>query len=103
MALATDLCERLSRECIRADVDDRNETVGKKVRKAEREWVPYLLVVGEREASSETLAVRRRESGDTVPMPLDGLVAEVRQRVTGMPFRPQPLPTLLSRRPIFFG
>ena len=103
LPFATGVCERLSREDIRADVDDRNETVGKKVRNGEREWVPYLLVVGDREASSATLAVRRRESGDTVEMPLAGLVEEVRHRTAGMPFRPLPLPTLLSRRPIFFG
>ena len=48
LPFAVELCERLASGRVRADVDDRDATVGKKIRDGETEWVPYLLVVGDR-------------------------------------------------------
>ncbi|HLA41697.1 MAG TPA: threonine--tRNA ligase, partial [Candidatus Glassbacteria bacterium] len=45
----------------RADLDDRDLTVGRKIREAEREWVPYVAVVGEKEVAEDTLSVRTRD------------------------------------------
>ncbi|MDO8560711.1 MAG: threonine--tRNA ligase [bacterium] len=53
---------------MRVSMDERNETIGKKIREAELQKIPYILVVGEREASSETVSVRERGKGDTGAM-----------------------------------
>ena len=101
--LAEELCARISASGIRADVDDRTDTVGKKIRNGEQDWVPYLVVVGEKEQSSGELSVRFREDKSQRGMSVEELVELVRSKKQGMPFRPLPLPRLISRRPIFHG
>ena len=63
-----DYCQKLASELrdkmIRVEVDDANETIGNKIRKAEHEKVPYVLVVGDKEMKSGDLAIRRRGSKD---------------------------------------
>lgn len=103
LPFAEGVCQELSRSSIRADVDDRNETVGKKIRHGEQEWIPYLLVVGEKEKSSARLNVRVRGGEDMSDVFPHELVDAVRSRTEGMPFRPLSLPRLVSRRPTFFG
>jgi threonyl-tRNA synthetase len=100
---AVDLCERLASQSIRADVDDRDGTVGRKIRDGEKEWIPYLAVFGDREVGSGRLAVRIREDGRQEEMSADDLVQAIRRRTGNMPHRSLPLPALLSRRPIFGG
>lgn len=100
---AADLCETLSSQAVRADIDDRDETVGRKIRHGEQAWIPYLLVVGDREQTSGRLAVRSRRDGEQQTMGLEDLISLIRQQTEGMPFRPLPLPELVSRRPIFGG
>jgi threonyl-tRNA synthetase len=97
------LCDRINAQGIRCDVDDRNETVSKKIRNGEKEWIPYLLVVGKKEAESGQLTVRSREEGSQAQMAVDQFVAMVRDRIKGMPYRPLPLPRRTTMRPIFFG
>jgi threonyl-tRNA synthetase len=64
--------ERQLREAgVRAEVDDRTESVGRKIREAELRKVPYMLVVGDREAESGTVAVREHRKGDTGTVTVD--------------------------------
>ena len=100
---ANDLCNTISRHNIRVDVDDRDDTVGKKIRNGEKEWVPYLLVVGEKEATSGKLSVRAREDRSQNEMTVEEFIHLVNSKTEGMPSRPLPLPRMVSRRPIFFG
>ncbi|MBS7651520.1 threonine--tRNA ligase [Candidatus Bathyarchaeota archaeon] len=93
----------LNRRRIRADVDDREETVPKKVRDAEREWIPYIIVMGEREMATSLLPVRVRREGGIRDMTLESLVNEIRREVRGMPWRPLPLPLRVKERPRFVG
>lgn len=67
---------------IRADIDDRDETLGSRIRDAQQQHVPYLAVIGEREAESETVAVRLRTGERTTQPKADfaDLVAEVSNR-----------------------
>jgi threonyl-tRNA synthetase len=83
-------------------VDDRPHKLGKKVRDAETEWIPYVIVVGEKELSGDDLTVRPR-SGDQFEMPLDLFVERLGAETTGKPQRPANTPMRLSRRPIFVG
>lgn len=86
----------------RVDVDDRDLKIGDKVRKAEKEWVPYTLVVGAKELNGGDLTVRYR-SGEQVEMS----VADLRDRLSidtaGKPARAANTPRQLSKRPIFVG
>jgi threonyl-tRNA synthetase len=61
---AREVAAQLTAESIRAEVDDRTESVGKKIREGELKKVPYMLVVGDQEASDGTVAVRKHREGD---------------------------------------
>ncbi len=62
---------------VRAEVDERTESIGRKIREAELQKIPYMLVVGEREAADGTVAVRERHHGDIGSMPVPQLVARI--------------------------
>ncbi len=86
----------------RADVDDRDETVGRRIRDAEKEWVPIIIVVGDRELDSGEYPVRAR-TGEERELDREGLQAHVRELQGGLPTEPLPLPVRVSARPIFRG
>ena len=71
LGYAESVLKALQEKNIRAELDASNETLGKKIRAAEMQKVPYLLVVGEREASTGTVAVRERSKGAVGAMTLD--------------------------------
>ena len=58
------MLQKLKKADIRAEIDDRNEKIGKKIRDTELMKVPYMLVVGEKEMLEEKIAVRRQGKGD---------------------------------------
>jgi len=64
---------------IRVEVDERNEKMQAKIRDAQRAQIPYMLVVGEREAAQQAVAVRHRREGDLGPMPVAAFVERVQQ------------------------
>jgi threonyl-tRNA synthetase len=86
----------------RIDYDDRDISMGRKIREAEREWIPYILVLGAKEVAEQCLSVRTR-AGAQKKMALPELLAEIEPQMDGKPFFGLPLPQLLSRRPIFVG
>jgi threonyl-tRNA synthetase len=87
---------------IRVDLDDRPITLGKKVREAEREWVNYVLVIGEKELDSDVLPVRDRKAGKKIRnLKLQELITEIKEKTEDKPFKPLTLPKLLSKRPQF--
>jgi threonyl-tRNA synthetase len=97
------LSEDIERHCVRVDIDDRSMTLQKRIREAEMEWVPYIVVVGKREIDSGLLAVRDRKTGELRKLKLDELLGEMEKAVSGKPFKPLPLPKLVSKRPQFYG
>jgi len=103
LSFAMGICERISCQNIRVDIDDRDDTVSKKIRNGEKEWIPYLLVVGEKEKSSGRLNVRSREDRSQKEMAVDDFIELVCKKTKGMPFRLLPLPRLVSKRPLFYG
>jgi threonyl-tRNA synthetase len=86
----------------RIDYDDRDISMGRKIREAEKEWIPYILVLGAKEVAEKCLNVRTR-AGTQKKMALPELLAEIKPQMNGKPFFGLPLPQLLSRRPIFIG
>lgn len=98
-----DACKRvLEKVPYRIDYDDRDITMGRKIRDAEREWIPYILVLGAKEVAEQCLNVRTRD-GAQRKMALPELLAEIEQQIKGKPFLDLPLPQSLSKRPIFVG
>jgi len=90
----------------RVDVDDREETVGKKIRDAAKEWVPYIAVVGDEEVKNGGVTVTvRSESQPNEPVNVKMTVLELNERVSkdnaGYPFKRNPLSMNLSARPRF--
>jgi len=67
---------------IRAELDDRNEKVNLKIRESELKKIPYMLVVGEKEIQSNTVAVRVHTKGDAGSMPLGNLVRKLQEEIT---------------------
>ncbi|HJN58408.1 MAG TPA: His/Gly/Thr/Pro-type tRNA ligase C-terminal domain-containing protein, partial [Nitrososphaerales archaeon] len=95
------LANKLKESHIRTDIDDRDETISKRIRFAEREWISYIAVIGEKETTSDNLQIRDRESGKIRNMTLQELSKEVKSKTEGKPFQYLPLPLNLSRRPQF--
>ncbi|MBE0526749.1 MAG: threonine--tRNA ligase, partial [Candidatus Thorarchaeota archaeon] len=86
---------------IRYEIDDRQQTLGKRTRSAEKLWVPYILVVGDKEKDSGELSIRRRELKDQVTMKVEDLVREIAEKTAFAPKQRLMLPSLVSRQPIF--
>ncbi len=92
------IAEYLKDNNIRVDVDERHETVGKKIRNAGTEWVPYVIVIGDKELDSDKFTVSVRETNEKVLMDKEELIKRIHDEVRGMPFRQLPLPVMLSKR-----
>jgi threonyl-tRNA synthetase len=86
----------------RVDIDDSDDSVGKKIRKAEKEWINLIVVMGEKEKSSGQLPVRMR-SGEMKVMTKEQLMEEITRLSEGYPTMRLPLPRSLSKRPVFRG
>jgi threonyl-tRNA synthetase len=98
-----ELAKKMEDSCIRVDIDDTSATLQKKIREAEQEWVPYAVVIGEKELESGMLAVRDRESRGQQKLTAEELLAKVHTKIDGKPFKALPLPRNLSKRPQFHG
>ena len=95
-----DLAQKLSSQNIRADIDDRNESIGKRIREAEKEWIRYILVIGEREAGSKNLSIRDRNTSDVRELSFDEFISEINSQTNGKPCSSLNVPLLLSKRPV---
>ncbi|NLA15687.1 MAG: threonine--tRNA ligase [Bacteroidales bacterium] len=78
---AKKVCDFLNNSDIRASIDQRNETVGKRIRENELKRIPYLLVVGEKEETAGTVSVRRQGEGDQGVMMLEEFVTLLRKEI----------------------
>ncbi len=80
-AYAEELYKKMKEAGIRAELDSRNEKIGYKIREAQMEKVPYMLVIGEKEAADGSVSVRRRDKGDTGAVPADEFIAQVKREI----------------------
>ena len=104
LAKVEEIAAELETNRIRVDIDDRALTLQKRIREAETEWVPYVIVLGQKEIDSGELAIRlREENGKVQTLKLNDLTTMVKSKQSGMPFKPLPLPRSLSKRPQFHG
>ena len=93
------LASKISANNVRVDIDDRNESIGKRIREAEKEWIRYILVIGEKEANSENLSIRDRQTGNVRELSFDDFLNEINEQTKDKPFTGLNLPKHLSRRP----
>ncbi len=84
----------------RVDIDDRDLSVSRKIRDAEKEWIPYIVVIGQKEKERDILTVRIR-GGEVREMKREDLLEILKEKTDGKPKRRLPLPPLLSQRAKF--
>ncbi|MFP3216668.1 MAG: threonine--tRNA ligase [Vulcanisaeta sp.] len=100
LRFADEVASRLEERIIRVDIDDRfEETLAKRIRDAETYWVPYIVVIGDREVKTGRLSVRVRGAGKIVEMGVDELINRIEEEIKGYPRRPLTMPKYLSKRP----
>src|SRR5579862_5196005 len=80
-AYAAEVMQKLLSAGIRVELDERNEKVQAKIRDAQLQKIPYMLVIGGKEAEAGTVAVRHRTKGDQGPRPLDQFLADLKKEV----------------------
>jgi threonyl-tRNA synthetase len=98
-------CETVLKELedadVRVDIDDESQTLQKKIRNAEKEWIPYIAVVGDKEVEKGTLSIRVRKTGKQAEMTALELIGIVKEETSGKPHRRLALPDHISKRPRF--
>ncbi len=78
---ATSVTDRLAAEGLRAELDDRDWTLGARVRSAQQQKIPYLAVVGQREQRAQTVSIRLRSGEQLAPLAVKEFAATVRRVV----------------------
>ena len=96
---ASRVADDLEKVNIRVDVDDRDESVPKKVRSAEIAWISYVVVVGEKEIENNVVSVRTRFDKSQKTIQVEELRNEVLKQMKGYPVHASTLPRMLSARP----
>jgi threonyl-tRNA synthetase len=99
LEFTSDLASKLTEQNIRVDIDDRNDTINKRIREAEKEWISYVLVIGEKEVNSPSLSVRDRATGDVRQLSIEDFVKEIKDVTIGKPISKLNSAILLSQRP----
>lgn len=96
-------CKKLKFDGIRFDIDDREDKVGRKMVRARQEWIPYVILVGEKEISEGKFVVNIREKNKQVEMSKKEIEEMIKNKIKDMPYRNLAMNKLLSKRPIFYG
>ncbi len=97
---ANKVADALEEKMFRVDIDDRFElTLAKRVREAEKSWIPYIAVIGPKEVSSGVLSVRVRKTGEEKKMSVEELIKVLEEETRGFPKTTFTLPRYLSTRP----
>ena len=100
-------CQELSKilieNNIRVEIDDREERVGKRIRNSEQQWIPFVLVIGEKEVKNKEYALRERGKEEEALMNIDDIVKLLKNLQNSLPYKKCNLSRNLSKQPIFFG
>ncbi|HJJ41930.1 MAG TPA: threonine--tRNA ligase [Methanocorpusculum sp.] len=105
--VAVDLMKKLNAAGIRCDVDDRDESMGKKIRESAVEWIPYTIVIGDGELASGKYSVSIREKAQPnkpfkQDMTFDEFVSYVKAETSGKPYRPLYTTSIMSKRARYY-
>ena len=80
-AYANKIAEKLMNEGIRVEVADREEKIGYKIREAQLQKIPYMLIVGDKEVETNAVGVRARKDGDIGQMPIDEFICKIKAEI----------------------
>ena len=78
---AKQIQKELKKNDIRVEIKNENETLGKKIRGAEMQKIPYLLIVGDKEIEAKSVSIRERGKGDTGQMPIENFIEKTKQQI----------------------
>ncbi|MEM2310097.1 MAG: threonine--tRNA ligase [Candidatus Methanomethylicia archaeon] len=95
------VCDELSSHGFRVDIDDTDRSVSRKIVDAEREWIPYIVVVGDREEAEGTVNVRYRKTGEQYEISLNEFLSKLDSESMGYPKRIGYFPKFVSKKPGF--
>lgn len=98
---AEEVARKLNRMGVRADLDDSDETLNKKVRRAHTEWIRYIVVVGAQEKEKGVITVTDRADGSKKEMNVEELAEKIKKNCEGKPFIRSVGPLYVSRKPVF--
>ena len=99
LAFAEEVLNKLLEAGVRADIDDRDISLGRRIRDAAREWIPFIAVIGSREVETKTINLTVRKTNDRLSVTIDELLAMLRKEIKGYPLVEQTLPVRVSQRP----
>ncbi len=98
LAYAKELQKKAEGRRVRIDVDDTGDTLGKKIRRGEVEWCPYVAVIGDKEMESGKLSVTVRETGEKKELAFEQVLSEIEAKSAAKPFEPISFGKLVSDR-----
>jgi threonyl-tRNA synthetase len=93
------LLETLEKAGIRADLDDRDDTMQSRVRDAELSWIPYTIIYGEKEIETKELSIRARADSKESKIGVPAFLKRIKAEIEGFPTKSLTYPILLSQRP----
>ncbi len=99
---AVKLATELKRRGFRVDIDDRDVSLARKIRDAGIEWIPYVVIVGEREIKTNTLSIRIRRENVQKSMTFEEFVKLLEDEMDGYPKVDSAMPLFMSRRPALY-
>jgi threonyl-tRNA synthetase len=99
IAKCTQISSYFKANNIRIDIDDREESLSKRIREAEMEWIHYIVIIGEKESSSNIISIRDRINKTNYESTMDKLKENIHNQIKDKPFLPINLPELISTRP----
>ena len=100
LAFSEKILDQLNNNSIRADIDDRELSVAKKIREAESEWIHFIIVIGDKEVDGKELVVRERLAKSQYNTSLVNLMEKIKLEIYDKPYLPLNLPSYLSKRPL---
>jgi threonyl-tRNA synthetase len=101
VARANAIADFLEENNIRVDIDDRSQTLSRKVSEAEKHWIPYVIAIGDKEETSNEVMVRDRSTLTSNRKALQEFIIQIKEDTKGKPFKPLLYPRTLANRPIF--
>ncbi len=105
LEISKKIADEIEKKDIRVDIDDREESLSKRIRFAQKEWVPFIVVIGEKEAKSMKFSIRKRtkEKDETIEADLNELVEILKKEQGNFMTYKLTMPRLLSKRPIIYS
>lgn len=97
------IADELEKNNIRVEIDDRSESVQRKIRDAEVNWIPLIIVIGEKEVKENRFPIRFRETREIKSMSLEEIISYIKEKTKDKPYRPLPIPRELTKQIKFVG